>query len=66
MPLSLTEAHAAPPEQAAPLHPRQGWTDRALYATVTLLVLLAALLYRSLLGIPVFPVDDAYITLHNA
>ena len=66
MPLSLAEAHAAPPEQAAPLHPRQGWTDRALYAAVTLLVLLAALLHRVLLGSPVFPVDDAYITLHNA
>ena len=66
MPLSLTEAHAAPPEQAAPLHPRQGWTDRALYAAVTLLILLATLLHRTLVGSPVFSVDDACITLHNA
>lgn len=66
MPLSLAEAHAAPPEQAAPLHPRQGWTDRALYAAVTLLILLASLLHRTLVGPPVFPMDDAYITLHNA
>ena len=41
-------------------------TDRALYAAVTLLVLLACLLHRARLGPPVFPVDDAYITLHNA
>ena len=40
--------------------------DHALYAAVTALVLLAALLHRLLLGSPVFPVDDAYITLHNA
>jgi len=42
-------------------------SDRTLYAAVTLLVLLAGLLHRVLLGgLPVFPMDDAYITLHNA
>ena len=44
----------------------QDSVDRPLYAAVILLVLLAALLHRALLGPPVFPVDDAYITLHNA
>lgn len=66
MPLSLSEPHAAPPEQAAPPQARQGGADCALYAAVTLLVLLACLLHRACLGPPVFPMDDAYITLHNA
>ena len=66
MPLSLAEPQPAPLEQAAPPQAGQGRVDRALYAAVTLLVLLAALLHRVLLGPPVFPMDDAYITLHNA
>ena len=66
MPLSLAEPHASPLEQTAPPQVSQGGADRALYAAVTLLVLLAALLHRILLGPPVFPMDDAYITLHNA
>lgn len=72
MPLSLAEPQlaepqTAPPEQAAPPQWSQGGAERALYAAVALLVLMAALLHRVLLGgPPVFPMDDAYITLHNA
>jgi hypothetical protein len=39
---------------------------RALYAGVVLLGGLVAALYARATGAPVFPVDDAYITLHNA
>lgn len=40
-----------------------GW----LYAAAAAFVLALALLHRNLLGAaPVFPLDDAYITLHNA
>ncbi len=66
MPPLLTEPETVPSEQAVP---PPACTDReafGLYAAVTLLVLLAGLLHRALLGPPVFPVDDAYITLHNA
>ena len=66
MPLSLAEPQPAPADQAAPLRVSQSSADRALYAAITLLVLLAALLHRALVGSPVFPMDDAYITLHNA
>ena len=67
MPLSLAEPQPAPPNQAAPPQVSQGGADRVLYAALTLLVLLAALLHRILPGSPpVFPMDDAYITLHNA
>ena len=66
MPVTLSERPAAFHEQVAlpPFH--RGGADRLLYASVTLLVLLAGLLHRVLFGPPVFPVDDAYITLHNA
>ena len=66
MPLSLAGPQSVPLEQATPPQVSQGEIDRTLYAAVTFLVLLAALLHRILLGSPVFPVDDAYITLHNA
>lgn len=41
-------------------------SDYWLCGTVAALVLLAAVLHHVLLGPPVFPVDDAYIVLHNA
>ncbi len=66
MPPLLTEPETVPSEQAVPQRACTSRESRALYAAVTLLVLLAGLLHRVLLGPPVFPVDDAYITLHNA
>lgn len=66
MPLSVSELEPATLEQVHQRQRPKGTEDRALYAAVTLLVLLAALLHRVLLGSPVFPMDDAYITLHNA
>jgi len=63
MPPSIAEPQTAPLEQAAPPQVSQGGADRALCAAV---ILLAASLHRALLGSPVFPVNDAYITLHNA
>ncbi len=66
MPPLLNEPETAPAAQPAPTQARWGGADCALYAAVTLLVLLAGLLHHALLGPPVFPVDDAYITLHNA
>lgn len=66
MPLLLVEPQPAPIEWAARPQVSQGGAGRVLYAAVALLVLLAALLHRALLGSPVFPMDDAYITLHNA
>ena len=44
------------------------WADerRRTYALTAALVLLLALAHRVGLGAPLFPVDDAYITLHNA
>lgn len=51
------------PGRAAPT-PARG--DGVLYGATILLVLVLAVLHRRLLGPPVFPMDDAYITLHNA
>ena len=66
MPLPLAEPHAALPEQPAPPQERPRGISYGLYVAIALLVLLACLLHRLLLGSPIFPVDDAYITLHNA
>ena len=40
--------------------------QRGFYIAVTLAVVVAFVGFRVHLGTPVFPVDDAYITLHNA
>lgn len=39
---------------------------RRTFAAAVAIVLLLAIVHRATLGAPVFPVDDAYITMHNA
>jgi hypothetical protein len=58
----------------AAMPPRAGWAtspaspaaQRAAYCVVVLGLALAAWVYAQKLGAPSFPVDDAYISLHNA
>src|SRR5689334_12266347 len=50
----------------AVLQPATAAHQRRFYLVVTALACLGWLLHSLWMGTPVFPVDDAYITLHNA
>ena len=66
MPVAAAAPAATPPAPARDARTGAGG-DVWLYAAAIIFVLALAALHRGLLGAsPVFPLDDAYITLHNA